>query len=304
MKKYFSLVLVYSLFSFVTAAQSDSSFIITSDSVKLFVQRSGKGQPVLFIHGGPGSHSGYFQYCGGNVFEKDVEMIYLDQRGCGRSSNAANNNYSLERMIRDFEEVREKLGIQQWIIMPHSFGGIMATEYATRFPASIKAMIYLNCTISIDHSAKSGLQKIVSLLKENDVAYADLLNDSIPLLQRWGNAFGRMQDKPFFYSLMFDSKKNFDYHDSVTQRVATHWDFGQKVWSYPEYFKDYSTATKSIQQPVLIISGTRDYTIGLDHPELMQFPKKQIRYIPGGHALYMEHGEELYGVVKEFLHKL
>jgi proline iminopeptidase len=63
--------------------QVDSLFITTSDSVRLFVKRSGTGYPVLFIHGGPGSNSFYFEKEGGDVFSKIVQLIYLDQRVAG-----------------------------------------------------------------------------------------------------------------------------------------------------------------------------------------------------------------------------
>lgn len=284
-------------------SQEDSLFITTSDSVQIFVQRGGKGYPVLFIHGGPGSHSGYFKYCGGSIFEKDVQMIYMDQRGSGRSMNAANKNYSLQRMVKDFEEVRGALGIKQWIIMPHSFGAILATEYAYRHPESITAIVYLNGTINIDHSAKSGLRRSIEVLKKNNLPYAELTNDSIPLLQRWGMGFQALQEHDLFYRMMFDTKANFNRHDSVTQALAKHNEFAQQVWRYPEYFVDFSPKTKQIKKPVLVISGTRDYTIGLDHPTLMKFPNMQVKYVPGGHALYMEHRPELYDAVRPFLKK-
>ena len=35
---------------------------------------AGKGTPMLFIHGGPGSNSAYFEKEGGKVFEKDVQI--------------------------------------------------------------------------------------------------------------------------------------------------------------------------------------------------------------------------------------
>ena len=102
---------------------------------------------------------------------------------------------------------------------------------------------------------------------------------------------------------MFDTKENFDYHDSVTRAFAKHHDFAQAVWSYPAYFKDHAPLTAKIKAPVLIISGTRDYTIGLDHPRLMKFPNRQVKYVPGGHALYMEHTDELYNAVSPFFRK-
>ena len=82
----FCLLLLNSLFVFAKK-NADSLYITTTDSVRLFVKKAGKGTPVLFIHGGPGSNSAYFEKEGGNVFEKDVQMIYLDQRGCGHFKN-------------------------------------------------------------------------------------------------------------------------------------------------------------------------------------------------------------------------
>ncbi len=302
MKKLISLLSIVAILGLAASAQ-DSLYVTTSDSVKLFVQKSGKGFPVLFIHGGPGSNSGYFEYGGGNVFEKDVQMIYLDQRGCGRSDNAANKDYSLNRIVKDFEEVRKALGIQQWIIMPHSFGGILATEYATQYPSAIKAMVYLNCTINIDHSAKSGIKKTQEVLKERNINYPELNSDTIPLLQRWGMAFGKLNDLGLFYTIMFDTKESFAKHDSITQEYAKHYEMSQTVWNRPEYFKDFSQKTASLKMPVLIITGTRDYTIGLDHPKLMKFPNKEIKYVEGGHAIYFEHTKELYDAVSPFLKK-
>ncbi len=154
----FCLLLLNSLFVFAKK-NADSLYITTTDSVRLFVKKAGKGTPVLFIHGGPGSNSAYFEKEGGNVFEKDVQIIYLDQRGCGRSGNAVNKDYSLKRMILDFEEVRKALGFKSWIIMPHSFGGILGNEYALRHPKKIKAMVMLNGTLHVASSANSGIEK-------------------------------------------------------------------------------------------------------------------------------------------------
>lgn len=287
----------------VAIAQTDTLFITTSDSARIFVQRSGKGFPTLFIHGGPGSNAGYFQYCGGSVFEKDVQMIYMDQRGCGRSPSPANNDYSPERMALDFEEVRKALGIKKWILMPHSFGAILATQYAGKYQDAVQAMVYLNGTINIDHSAKSGLKKTIEILQSHGADVAELQQDSVPLMKRWGAGFGKLQELGIFHAMMFDSKENFDYHDSVTQATAKYYGFGQAVWNYPGYFKDHAPLTAKIRVPVLVIGGTRDYTIGLDHPTLMKFPAREIKYVPGGHALYMEHTQELYDAVHPFLKK-
>lgn len=289
------------LLSFYAFAIDTTYRIRTSDSVELFVHCSGKGTPVLFLHGGPGSNSGYFQYTGGNIFEQENLMIYLDQRGCGRSGISTSGNYTLNRMIQDFEDVRTALGFKQWIVMAHSFGGILATAYAAACPKSIKAMVYLNCTVNIDSSATAGIQHAVKLLAEKGKTFPEFMNDTIPLLQRWGQAFGKLREENLFYGLMFKNKANFDYHDSVTLVYAKQWDFGNKVWGYREYFQDFIPATAAIRCPVLVIGGTKDYTIGVKHPELMRFPRKEVRYVEGGHALYFENRKALYKAVQPFL---
>ena len=279
----------------------DSLFITTSDSVKLFVKRSGTGYPVLFIHGGPGSNSFYFEKEGDDVFSKIVQMVYLDQRGCGRSDSAMNGDYSLDRVVKDFDEVRQKLGYKQWMVMAHSFGGILATEYALNYSTTIKAMVYLNCTVNLPATAASGLAKGVELLgnQPEDVKY--FLNDSIPVLKRWGEMFGRLNEKGLVYKLMFDNKQSKEYDDSLMALPFLKYVYAQRLWNYPEYFVDFSVKTRQIHIPVLVITGTRDYTIGVDHYKLMQFPDMEIKTIEGGHALYYEHNAELYNSVSPFL---
>lgn len=295
------LWVIVSLPAFCQEQTVDSLFITTSDSVKLFVKRSGTGYPVLFIHGGPGSNSFYFEKEGGNVFSKIIQIIYLDQRGCGRSDSARNGDYSLSRVVKDFDEVRQRLGYKQWMVMAHSFGGILATEYASGYSPTIKAMVYLNCTVNLPVTAASGLMKGIELLgsKPGDVKY--FLNDSTPILKRWGEMFGRLTEKDLVYKLMFDKKQSKEYDDSLMGLPFLKYVYARQLWNYPEYFADFSSKTSQIQIPVLVISGTRDYTIGVDHFKLMHFPNIEVKFVEGGHALYYEHNEELYNAVAPFL---
>jgi proline iminopeptidase len=257
----------------------------------------------LFIHGGPGSNSYYFEKEGGDIFSKDVQLIYLDQRGCGRSDSALDNDYSLERVIKDFDEVRQKLGYQKWMVMAHSFGGVLATEYAYRYGSTIKAMVYLNCTINLPKTAESGIRKGVELLGNKPADKKYFLNDSIPVLQRWGEMFGRLNNEHLVYRMMFDQRKSKEYDDSLMSLPFLKHIYAQRLWDYPEYFDDFSPKTRMITTPGLVISGTRDYTIGVDHYKLMQFPNMTVKFIDGGHALYYEHNKELYAAVAPFLKK-
>ncbi len=77
-------------------------------------------------------------------------MIYLDQRGSGRSASATDKNYSLERVVQDMEELRAHLKIEKWVVMAHSFGGIIATEYARKHPERISGLVWDELGVSPD----------------------------------------------------------------------------------------------------------------------------------------------------------
>jgi proline iminopeptidase len=257
----------------------------------------------LFIHGGPGSNSFYFEKEGGDVLSKNVQLNYLDQRGCGRSDSAVTGDYSLNRVVKDFDEVRQKLGIQQWMVIAHSFGGILATQYAQEYESTIRAMVYLNCTVNLPVTASSGIEKGLELLGNNSKDKTYFKDDSIPLFTRWREMFGKLQEKGIAYKLMFDKKENKEYDDSLTSLPFLKYIYAQRLWNYPEYFSDFATKTEDIVCPVLVITGTRDYTIGVDHYKLMRFPNMRVKRIKGGHALYLEHNKKLYKAIAPFLRK-
>ncbi|MEN1968661.1 hypothetical protein WMZ97_11385 [Lentibacillus sp. N15] len=55
----------------------------TSDGIELYIEKSGRGDPCLYLHGGPGYWSKSFQHFSTKLLEDTMEMVYLDQRGCG-----------------------------------------------------------------------------------------------------------------------------------------------------------------------------------------------------------------------------
>jgi proline iminopeptidase len=203
--------------------------------------------------------------------------------------------------VKDFDEVRQQLGYKNWMVMAHSFGGVLATEYSYQYQPTIKAMVFLNCTVNLQATAREGIKKGLEFLGNDPADKKYFLNDSIPLFERWGNIFGKLSEKGIQYQLMFDKKESKQYDDSLMALPFLKYVYAQKLWNYPDYFKDFSTKTASLKMPVLVISGTRDYTIGVDHYKLMQFPSKQIKFVEGGHALYLEHNKELYQAIRPFL---
>ena len=125
-------------------ALANSHVFKTSDGVRLWYREAGQpnGTPVVFLHGGPGEGSQTFARYAGPELEPHLRMIYLDQRGSGRSQRPKNSSaYSINRMVLDIEELRLQLGAQRIDIIGHSFGTILALEYAARYPEHVSRLV-------------------------------------------------------------------------------------------------------------------------------------------------------------------
>ncbi|HEU4557261.1 MAG TPA: alpha/beta hydrolase [Longimicrobium sp.] len=110
----------------------------TINGVRLWYRVAGRGPagapPVVFLHGGPGQGSVHFASLAGPAMERRVRMVYLDQRGSGLSERPTNRAYSLNLLVADIEGVREKLGVPRIVVVGHSFGAVLALEYAAHYP--------------------------------------------------------------------------------------------------------------------------------------------------------------------------
>ncbi|QDQ82499.1 alpha/beta hydrolase [Paraburkholderia megapolitana] len=123
---------------------ANSHVFKTSDGVRLWYREAGQpnGTPVVFLHGGPGEGSQTFARYAGPELEPHLRMIYLDQRGSGRSQRPKNSSaYSINRMVQDIEELRLQLGVQRIDIIGHSFGTILGLEYAARYPEHVSRVV-------------------------------------------------------------------------------------------------------------------------------------------------------------------
>jgi proline iminopeptidase len=112
--------------------------------VRLWYRVAGKtGKiPIIFLHGGPGQGSQLFQAVGGPELEKTERVVYLDQRGGGRSDRPKHpSNYSIPIMVEDIEQLRRHLGTPKIVLLGHSFGTNLALEYAARYPQHTAGLV-------------------------------------------------------------------------------------------------------------------------------------------------------------------
>lgn len=296
--KRISLVFLLSFFSIFVSAQV--KHIITSDGVDLYVTVKGKGTPCLYVHGGPGSGSYWLEHFIGDSLEKHFQMIYLDQRGVSRSTSPKDQNYSMERMVKDFEEVRVSLGIKKWITMGHSFGGLLQMGYANRFPNVIKGMIMINCTLDITESFKnSWYPKGCEFL--NDTIIQPYMDESLSVSERWDSLIVALNKKDLIWKMGYSSKKNNDLMNSTFGEIPDwNWDFGAVAMKVKDYWNNFKLNTSDLSMPVLFFYGKSDWMVGPDHYEGVNFPNMILWGSDVGHMPFLENKDDLIKAISSY----
>jgi proline iminopeptidase len=139
MRKFLSLVLFITAFGY---SQTDE--VISLGNSKLHYKTFGKGKPLLIINGGPGMNCEGFAYIAEELSKMNFQTIIYDQRGTGKSELDKINaeTITMDLMVEDIEKLRTHLKIQKWIVFGHSFGGIMASYYATKHQETIEKLIF------------------------------------------------------------------------------------------------------------------------------------------------------------------
>ena len=107
---------------------------------------------VLLLHGGPGANHEYFQAIDSYFPKESIEYYYYDQLGSSFSDKPKDESlWTIERFVDEVEQVRLALGLDEnnFIILGHSWGGILGLEYAFKHQNRMKALIISNMVPSI-----------------------------------------------------------------------------------------------------------------------------------------------------------
>ncbi|TGE14087.1 proline iminopeptidase-family hydrolase [Hymenobacter elongatus] len=106
---------------------------------------------VLLLNGGPGATHEYFECLENFLPQAGIEFIYYDQLGCGNSDNPKDTAlWSLPRYVEEVEQVRKALNLSKdnFYLLGHSWGGILAAEYAFKYQQNLKGLIISNMMMS------------------------------------------------------------------------------------------------------------------------------------------------------------
>ncbi len=271
------------------------------NGVELFFADSGtQNAPVIvFLHGGPGYNSYSFQDIAGEYLDQ-YRVIYLDQRGCGRSSEPAPEamNYTIDALVSDLEAVREFLGIEVWTPLGHGFGALLALEYARRFAQHTDKVITVNPWIHYPELSQVLLESAARLSEHRLTDIPEKPEDRIE------KAFSMVNASDLISRLHFpnpQSRLRLEFSDAESTLLAGGtmqemlvfnglWDF-----EYPNYLAD-------ISKPILAIAGVQDVTAYPSQTDwLVDLAGADLTELETGHYPWLEQPDEFANAISNFL---
>ena len=121
---------------------------------RVWTKRTGNNPKVkvLLLHGGPGATHEYFEAFDSYFPGAGIEYYFYDQLGSAYSDQPDDPSlWDLPRFVEEVEQVRQALHLDSsnFYLLGHSWGGILATEYALKYPQHLKGLIISNMMMSI-----------------------------------------------------------------------------------------------------------------------------------------------------------
>ncbi len=255
---------------------------------------------VLLLHGGPAGTHEYWE-CAESFFPREgIEFILYDQLGSHYSDQPSDSAlWTTERFVEEVEQVRQALGLNKdnFYLLGHSWGGILATEYALKYQQHLKGLIISNMMsdcIAYDRYAADVLAKQMD----------KTVLDSVMLLESKG-----MYTHPRYMELLMPHF--YQHHlcrlpvwpDPVNRSFAHMNSAIYVLMQGPSEFGisgrletwDRSKDLPKITVPTLTIGATHD-TMDPEHMKWMstQLPKGKFLLCPNGSHMAMWDDQEVY----------
>ncbi|HEX6046882.1 MAG TPA: alpha/beta fold hydrolase [Pyrinomonadaceae bacterium] len=233
----------------------------------LYVRVIGKGQPVIVLHGGPDFDHSYFLPDLDKLRDK-FRLIYYDQRGRGRSADKVKpRDVTLLSDLDDLDRVRQHFRLDSAVLLGHSWGAVLALEYALRHPTRVSHLILMNpapiSAADLTAFRKVYLEKIGADMDRQRAivaspAYQAGDPDAVAARYRihFKPALARVED---YERLMKTMEAAFRSQggEGIVKARAVEDRLMLDTWQLPGY--DLAPKLHNVRIPTLVIAGDKDF---------------------------------------------
>lgn len=247
---------------------------------------------LLLLHGGPGfDHSSLKPFF--SRFADIAQVIYLDHRGMGRSDRGDTADWTLDRWARDVKGFCDALGVEKPIVLGHSFGGFVATKYASMYPDHPSRVVIssslarFDSDVSTDWFRELGGEPAAALYRKVFVdLQGDLLEDFLKELFPLYNTTA--QDPDF------------------STRAILNFDVARRFFTGEFVGMDLRKDVERIVCPTLVLAGDRDpmtpRVTADEYAALLQNTDARYEVVENaGHGVWRDRPDEAEAILRGFI---
>ncbi len=298
----FLLIILFSSCCSTYAQYKHDSLKINNGYIHYYIK--GKGDPVVLLQGGPGFSSYYMRSIADSL--NDNLCVLIDFEGTGRSQNRKPDTswVSPEKIVADIELVRQKLSIDKWTVIGHSYGTHFGLLYSCKYPLVVKKIILLAFIGTNNLFQRYASDNINSRLSETDIEGLEKIGKDTLL-----NSF----DKEFktqsllLKAYFFDRSKVVPFLQSVpNEESAFYYNdlFNYTYWENSNFWKwDISKKSLALEKPIIIIQGRQDF-VNDGNQTLFNSKAKNstLFYIEqSGHFTWLEKPSKFFSIMRKSL---
>ncbi|MFM2432302.1 MAG: hypothetical protein RLZZ511_3516 [Cyanobacteriota bacterium] len=256
-----------------------------------------RDRPIaVLLHGGPGAdHTSYKPSF--DPLTAHMQLLYLDHRGQGRSARGNPRTYTLDQNVADLEAFRQYLGIEQWVVIGGSYGGMVALAYASRYPDRVSHLI-VYATAASHHF----LPRAQATLRERGTPEQQAIAEYL-----WNGSFEtEAQLQAYFhllaplYSLSYQpSRAEPGWERTILSVDAINAAFGGFLRTY-----DLQPELGQITAPTLVIGGRHDWICAPEFSEAIAaaIPQAELQiFEQSGHSIRSDQPADLLQAITRFI---
>jgi proline iminopeptidase len=295
--------LATALFSASRPLQTEQSAVpregrIPVGKTSLYSRDIGRGQPIIVLHGGPDFDHGYLLPDLDRLAD-GFRLIYYDQRGRGRSADHVQpEDVTLTSDIDDVDKVRQYFQLESPALLGHSWGALLAMEYALRYPTRVSYLILMNpAPASASDLAvlrKAYAQKLGrDLARQRKIVASAAYKEGDPdaVAARYRLHFKPALKRPEDYEkLMATMKAGFisQGKEGIVKARAVENRLMRDTWQVDGY--DLLPRLRRLNIPTLVISGDHDFIPGAIAEHIARaIPNARLVMLKNcGHFIYLE----------------
>lgn len=274
------------------------------NGTELWVKRTGSGEPIVVVHGGPVMEHGYLVSHLAPLAE-DHELIFFDQRLSGRSAPEVEaDSVRLATFAEDIEALRTRLELGPIHLMGHSWGGLLAMEYALRYPKQLRSLILLDSMAASSALWQQEQQALGALVTPEDAAARRVIMASEAFAERRPSAVEallRLSFKPQFVDPDKLERLELYVPEDYAARSAQFAGLGPELQSF-----DFHEGLRSLEMPALVLYGDGEPGAELGGQAIHNaLPNSKYVVIEdAGHFPFLEQPEAFLRAVREFLARI